>query len=192
MRKIQKCLEIQRALELEGIQIGEDKLLPCPLHKGKDSYMKWYEELNAVACVNPDCSCYQQVYSPIDLLQVLGGRTKTEAKKVAEMLLIEELEEYRRKARNIDKYEEDEPLEPKPFVLTEGARKFLKELDELLKRFGRTTFMKREAYEGLEINERTLKYYLRTLQKPGYIEVREGNRHRGYVYDLMWLPEGME
>ena len=66
MRKIQKCLEIQRALELEGIQIGEDKLLPCPLHKGKDSYMKWYEELNAVACVNPDCSCYQQVYSPFN------------------------------------------------------------------------------------------------------------------------------
>jgi hypothetical protein len=187
MRKIHNCLEVKTVLELECRKVGEGDIFPCVLHKGKESYMKWYRELNAVACINPNCSCYQQVYTPLDLLQVLGGRTKTEAKELAELLLIEELEEYRREARGGDKYEEEEDL--KPFVLSEGARDFLIQLSKYLERTGSPKFKKKDVFMALDIKKRTLNYYLKILQEPGYIEVMGGNRHIGYIYEFVRLPE---
>ena len=171
----------------QGVNDLDGDIFPCALHKGKEAYMKWYRELNAVACINPNCSCYQQVYTPLDLLQVLGDRNKTEAKQLAEELLIEELEAYRREARGGDTYEEEEDL--KPFVLSEGAREFLVELSEYVERTGNPKFKRKDIFMALDINKSTLKYYLKILLEPGYIEMVGGNRHIGYIYEFVRLPE---
>jgi len=187
-KKIQDCLQVKQVLELMEIGIQEDESLACPLHEEEGARMKWYKELNAVACMNPRCIHYQQVFPAMELLQAVQGGKKQEATTLAEELLIKELEEYRAAER-----EEEAAIaaskEPKEFVLSKQGREFLLDLKIYLSEKGEDVFKKQEVYKAIKINEGNLKYYLKRMQEPGYIRIVGGSRYNGFTYELVKLPD---
>ena len=188
-KKIQECLKVEQVLTLSKIEIGEDETLLCPLHNDKKSMMKHYKELNAVACMNPDCAYYQQVFNAMDLLQAVQGGKKQDATALAEELLIQELEGYRARKEPVVLPIVKQEEETAPHQLTEGEKEFLLDVKIFLSEKQEEVFTKKELDMCLDLNESTMKRYLRVLQEPGYIGVVGGSRYKGFVYELVRLPE---
>ena len=103
MRRRKKLVELftaKEALSHSMIEVDENGMCACPFHRGKDwknaeKVMKHYEELNAVACLNPKCVHYRQVFKPVDLVAGLMSASGPELELFAEDVLIRELEAYR-------------------------------------------------------------------------------------------------
>ena len=90
----------KEALRQSRIEVDENGMCACPFHRGRDwknaeKVMKYYEELNAVACLNPKCIHYQEVFKPVDLMAGLFSSPRPTLEIFAEELLIMELEAYR-------------------------------------------------------------------------------------------------
>ena len=103
MRRRKKLVELftaKEALSHSMIEVDEKGMCACPFHRGEDreevkKVMKHYKELNAVACLNPKCVHYQELFRPIDLMASLMPVPRPTLELFAEEMLIRELEAYR-------------------------------------------------------------------------------------------------
>lgn len=195
-RKLQKHLEMRQVLTIDELRIGESNMLKCPFHhhSNEQAQMRWYEELNAVACMNPTCSRYQKVYSPIDMLQQFGDGNRRKATATAEEILIEELQEYRREAKHQAALlaELGRPLKGKK--LPTDLLDFFKVLQSYLEEQEEQTivFHQKRLYEELDIHVASIEYYLFKLEKLGYIERLSGDEYNGYEFEVFKVPEKLE
>ena len=94
-RKLIESFTVKEALKRSAIEVDETGMSLCPFHREEGNVMKHYEELNATACLNPDCVHYRKIFEPIDLVSHLFSSPIVEIKAFAEELVIRELEAYR-------------------------------------------------------------------------------------------------
>ena len=195
-RNLQKHLEMRQVLRLEELRIGDSDLFRCPFHHKdeEEAQIKWYKELNAVACINPSCSCYQQVYSPIEVLQKLGAANKRKAVLIAEELLIEELQDYRRTARHqaallseLGGIGAEEKLSGAAWSFLQEVQNYVAPQEEEV-----VVFNQRELDKVLDMHPASIEYYLFKLEKLGYIESHGGDEQVGYKFELFRVPEEIE
>ncbi len=68
--------------------------------------------------------------------------------------------------------------------LTNACRSFLESIKAKLEQEKRGSFYKHEVREWMRINPHNLKYYLFQLLQYGYVKIVNGNKYKGYEYEL--------
>ena len=99
-KKLIDSFTAEEALRHSMIEVDENGMCACPFHRGEnwreaEKVMKHYKELNAVACLNPKCVHYQELFRPVDLMAGLMSAPRPTLELFAEEMLIRELEAYR-------------------------------------------------------------------------------------------------